>query len=140
MDVFIDDERNFLPHLNNIYKKMIQRKHIIRNHWHFAYGSNPQFLLQMFKAHILSILEYGCPLWIFRLSCDFSTQFHWTNKVHKLYDEIWQKIVIFYNTMLRRILGVPDGTATLVVYIRSGMFPLDYHLALNSLVWFLKFV
>ena len=38
----------------------------------------------------------------------------------------------------RRILGVAQRTANLAIIVRLGWLPLEYRLALNAIMWFLK--
>ena len=40
--------------------------------------------------------------------------------------------------LLKRILGVPKSTSNNVTILRSDELPLDYHLALVALIWYLK--
>jgi len=43
-----------------------------------------------------------------------------------------------YIGLLKKILGVPKGTSNHVTLVRCGELPLDYALACNALIWYLK--
>ena len=98
-------------------------------------GASPYVLLSIFKTWILPHFEYGACVWIFYI---FDEAIHMDREPSSGYISLFNRLSVLYYKCLKIVLGVPLSTCNISVCVRVGVLPLRYHLALRSLVWYIR--
>ena len=134
LGVLLDDKLSFVPFLKEIYDRLDKNRWRVTNHSNPAYGASPRTLEIIFSTWLFPIVEYGSPIWIFRIK-DF---FHYDLPVIAPYISVWKKLNSFYVQMCKTILGVDFSTSNIAALVRLGWMPLDYAIAYRAIIWLMK--
>ena len=106
----------------------------IFNHDDFVFGASQKTLEMSFNSWLYPIIEYGCPVWIFRIKdC-----FHYSSPVVDPYVSVFHRLETQYHQFAKAILGVPTSTSNVATLVRLGWMPLDYRLAFRACIWYMK--
>ena len=138
LGVILDDKLSFVKMMNSVHSRLVSRGWRLFNHTGRTSGADPRTLENIFKIWILPVIEYGSPIWIFRIR-DFRC-FHIDAPILGKYKNSFGQINKFYLKCARNVLGVPPGSGNLAVLVRLGWLPLDYFLAMRACVWYLKVI
>ena len=134
LGVMLDGKLTFVPFLNEIYDRLRKNRWRVTNHSNPAYGASPRTLEIIFSTWLFPIIEYGSPVWIFRLK----KFFHYDFPVVSPYITVWKKMNSFYMQMCKSILGVDFSTSDLAALVRMGWMPLDYAIGYRAIIWLVK--
>ena len=135
LGVILDGKLNFKDFITTIIDRVNSSMWRLYKHSNIRDGAHPYVLLSIFKTWILPLFEYGCCVWIFSI---FDGQIHMEAKPSAGYVAVFDRLSRLYYKCLRIVLGVPTSTCHISVCVRLGILPLRYHLALRSLVWYLR--
>ena len=67
LGVILDDKLSFVKMMNNVHSRLVSRGWRLFNHTGRTSGADPRTLENIFKIWILPVIEYGSPIWIFRI-------------------------------------------------------------------------
>ena len=130
----IDSGFTFLPHLRKVCARVRGSSWRIFNHDDLTNGCSPRNLEIIFLSWILLIIEYGSPVWVFRLKqC-----VHYSYPVLSDYKDVFEELECLYINFAKAILGLDPSTSNIATLVRLGWMPLDYLLAYRAAVWYMK--
>ena len=85
LGVLIDRNLDFLPFLEEICSRFRGATWRVGNHADIVTGASPRTLEIIFSSWLLPILDYGCPVWIFRIKqC-----FHYSYPIMPHYSDVF---------------------------------------------------
>ena len=134
LGVQIDNNLDFCPMLESVYSRLNSSSWRVFNHSDLSTGASPRTLEIVFFSWLLPIIEYGSPVWIFRLR----EPFHYSSPIASKYNVVFGKIESLYHRLAKSILGVDRSTSNNATLVRLGWMPLDYFLAYRACIWYMK--
>ena len=135
LGVIFDSKFSFTNYLTHIIDKVESNLWRVFNHSSIRNGSSPHVLFFIFRAYIMPHFEYAACVWIFMI---FGGHIDMERKPLRGYITLFSKLETLYARCCKSVLGVPQSTSNVAVFVRLGVLPLRYHLALRSLVWYLR--
>lgn len=120
LGILFDSKNTWIPHLKTIRKESLIRINTLKCFAHKSWGSHSSSLLQIYKALILSKLEYNSFLFI------------------KAKASALKMIDVVHNTGLRLVTGAFRSSPIISVLNIAGVTPLDIRKVHNTMLLAIK--
>lgn len=133
LGLLVDEDGSFVPFLEHVFSRIQASSWRIFNHDDFVFGVSQKTLEMSFNAWLYPIIEYACPVWIFRIK----DSFHYSSPVVDPYVSVFKRLETQYHQLAKAVLGVPRSTSNVATLVRLGWMPLDYRLAFRACIWYI---